>query len=263
MSTNGAPQYSVPSENGFEGVLFPLIGTGRSPSRMPKQPKPAKVERIRLLLVDDHRMVIDGLRAILDQEPLFEIVGDASNGEVAFKLTRSLKPHVVIMDISMPVMDGIEATRLIRKKVTNGAPAILVLSMYGNKEFVDELMAAGANGYVLKNTGREELREAILTVHDGGRYFAKPVQEILDQAHANNRGEASQKPVLLSKREKEVVRLIVADKTIAEIADLLHLSPSTVETHRRNVYHKLGIHTAGALVKYAMERGWGNADTGN
>lgn len=227
---------------------------------MPDETKPAKVERVRLLLVDDHRMVIDGLRAILDQEPLFEIIGDAANGQEAFDLTKELRPHVVIMDISMPVMDGVEATRLIRKELKKISPAILVLSMYGDKGSVDELMAAGANGYVLKNTGREELREAIITVHDGGRYFAKHVQEIMDQAHTSGGGEAQQKPVILSKREKDVVKLLAADKTIAEVADLLHLSPSTVETHRKNVYHKLGIHSASGLVKRAMERGWVDPD---
>ena len=212
-------------------------------------------ERVRLLLVDDHRMVIDGLRAILDQDPAFLIVGDAGNGEEAIRLTEELRPDVVIMDISMPIMDGTEATRLIRKKVRRTSPAILVLSMYGDKATVDALIAAGANGYVLKNTGREELREAILTVHQGRRYLAGQVQETVDSSPRRD-ASAESGPVSLSRREKEVVKLLAADKTIAEVADILHLSVLTVETHRKNIYQKLGIHTAAGLVKRAMERGW-------
>ena len=226
---------------------------------MSKEPA-ATQERVRILIVDDHRMVIDGIRAILDQEPMFEIVGDASNGLEAVEKTRTLSPDVVIMDISMPEMDGIEATRIIRGKKAKNPPAILVLSMYGNKEFVEEMMSAGASGYVLKNTGREELREAILTVRKGEKYYAAPVQEIMDRAYAANDGEAPVKPAILSKREKEVVKLLAIDKTIAQVADLLFLSPGTVETHRKNIYHKLGIHTSTALVKYAMERGWANSE---
>lgn len=233
-------------------MVLPMTGT--SPTE--------EHERVRILIADDHRMVIEGIRAILDQEPSFEIVGDASNGREAVEKARALSPDVIIMDISMPDMDGIEATRAILEQRSSHPPAILVLSMYGNKEFVEEIVAAGARGYVLKNTGREELRTAIRRVHEGGNFFARPLLDIMDQADAVHKGTAQARPVTLSKREKEVVRLLAADKTIAEIADTLFLSPGTVESHRKNIYTKLGIHSSAALVKYAVERGWTNGDAG-
>lgn len=245
-------------EAGLDGVFSPQTGPPRS--TLPMATDPATPRRLRVLIVDDHRMVIDGIRAILDQEPMFEIVGDALNGREAVEKAGALAPDVVIMDISMPELDGIEATRMIRHKKVKHLPAVLALSMYGNKEMVDEMMGAGASGYVLKNTGRGELREAILAVSRGDRYFASTVQEIMVQAASSENGATAPKPAVLSKREKDVVKLLVADKTIGEVADLLFLSPATVETHRKNIYHKLGIHSSTALVKYAMERGWIDPD---
>ena len=249
---------SITMETARQWVLSPQTGPPRS--TLPMATDPDKPRRLRVLIVDDHRMVIDGIRAILDQEPMFEIVGDALNGREAVEMAGPLAPDVVIMDISMPEMDGIEATRMIRAGKVKHPPAVLALSMYGHKEMVEEMMAAGASGYVLKNTGRDELREAILAVCRGERYFASTVQEIMVQSASTDNGAASHKPAVLSKREKDVVRLLVADKTMSEIGDLLFLSPATVETHRRNIYHKLGIHSSTALVKYAMERGWIDPD---
>lgn len=223
-------------EAGLDGVFSPQTGPPRS--TLPMATDPATPRRLRVLIVDDHRMVIDGIRAILDQEPMFEIVGDALNGREAVEKAGALAPDVVIMDISMPELDGIEATRMIRHKKVKHLPAVLALSMYGNKEMVDEMMGAGASGYVLKNTGRGELREAILAVSRGDRYFASTVQEIMVQAASSENGATAPKPAVLSKREKDVVKLLVADKTIGEVADLLFLSPATVETHRKNIYHK-------------------------
>jgi two-component system, NarL family, nitrate/nitrite response regulator NarL len=217
------------------------------PEKDPERP-------IRVLIVDDHLMVIDGLKAILGQEPNIIIVGDASNGMEAVERSRALRPDVVIMDISMPEMDGIEATRLIRDRKVKDPPAVLALSMYGNMEMVEEMMAAGASGYVLKNTGRAELQEALRTVMRGERFRSTG---LMDQSNTSDGGTLGRKVTVLSKREREVVKLLVADKTIAEVADLLFLSPGTVESHKKNIYHKLGIHSATALVKYAMERGWG------
>ncbi len=217
--------------------------------------------RVRVLIVDDHRMVIDGLIAILGQEPLIEIVGDAANGKEAVEKAKALSPDVVIMDISMPEMDGIEATRLIRDKKVKSPPAVLALSMYGHKEMVEEMMQAGASGYVLKNTGRNELLEALLAVCRGERYLGGKLQESMRTAPGEGNGEPARTVAVLSKREREVVKLLAADKTLAEIADTLFLSQGTVETHRKNIYHKLGIHSSTALIKYAMERGWGGDGT--
>ncbi|MFZ1689247.1 MAG: response regulator transcription factor [Flavobacteriales bacterium] len=213
------------------------------------------MDPINILLVDDHHLVLDGMRALLSQEPNFNVVGEARNGREAVEKATALRPRIVIMDISMPEMDGIEATKLIRKNKDLKETFVMVLSMYNNREFIDELMEAGASGYLLKNTGRAELHEAINTVNAGQRYLCKPVQETMDAPYSNPRAEG-QGFVSLTKREKEIIRLIAAGKSTSEIADLLHLSPATVETHRKNILHKLDMHSTAGLVRYAMERGW-------
>ena len=211
---------------------------------------------IRILLVDDQSIILDGLEALIAQNDDFVVCGRASNGLEAIEKVKALGPDVVLMDINMPEMDGIEATKKVKKLPKS--PQVLVLSMYNNVDFVREMMDAGASGYVLKNTGRIELREAILTVAAGHRYLAKPVQDTLDASYVL----AAEKAEVgcyhsLTKREKEIVKLIVGEKSSQQIADLLFLSPQTVETHRKNILHKLNIHTTAGIVRYAMERGWG------
>lgn len=215
------------------------------------------MEPIKILLTDDQSIILDGLEALIQQDADFAVVGRAGNGREALELAENLQPDIVLMDISMPVMDGIEATRAIKasKKLRKHKVRVLVLSMYNNREFVNELLDAGASGYVLKNTGREELREALLTVASDQRYLARPVQATLEEVNniRNNGGDPGH---ALTRREKQIVKLIVADKSNHEIADELSLSPATIETHRKNIFNKLGIHSTAALVKYAMERGW-------
>lgn len=210
---------------------------------------------IRVLVVDDHQVVIDGLRAIMAQEDGIDIVAEAHDGLQALELVKSFKPDVVIMDVSMPRMDGIEATRAICKG--KHSPRVLALTMYNNVEFVQEMLDAGASGFVLKNTGRSELREAILAVHQGRRYLSAPVEAAMAAAQEGTSDGAPRPVVTLSKREKEVVLHLVAGRNLAQIADAMHLSEATVSTHRKNIYHKLGIHSLALLVKYALERGWG------
>ncbi|MEO8067191.1 MAG: response regulator transcription factor [Flavobacteriales bacterium] len=214
------------------------------------------MELIDILLVDDHHLVLDGMRALLALEPEFNVVGEARNGREAVEKATALRPRIVIMDISMPEMDGIEATKLIRKNKDLKETFVMVLSMYGNREFIDDLLDAGASGYLLKNTGRAELREAIHTVSAGQRYLCKPVQDTMDapyRAHPRAEGKAY---VTLTKREKEIIRFIASGKCTSEIAGSLNLSPATVETHRKNILHKLDMHSTAGLVRYAVERGW-------
>ena len=213
-----------------------------------------EMDTSKILLVDDQTIILDGLQALISQDESFEVIGRARNGREAIEKTAELKPDLVLMDISMPEMDGIEATKALMKK--NKHVKVLVLSMYNNKEFVNELLDAGASGYVLKNTGREELREALLTVASGHRYLARPVQATLDATNGTDERDDGDAFHALTRREKEIIRLIVKDRSTKEIADDLCLSEATVETHRKNIYHKLKIHNAGSLVKYAMERGW-------
>ncbi|MCC7502279.1 MAG: response regulator transcription factor [Flavobacteriales bacterium] len=210
---------------------------------------------IKVLIVDDQSIIRDGLEAILSQDPELVVCGRASNGLEALKLCKEHRPDVVLMDISMPEMDGIEATKAIRKRWKG--TQVLVLSMYNNHEFVNELLDAGAAGYVLKNTGRQELKEAITAVASGQRYLAKLVQVTLAESQRAKQGsDGGEHYHALTKREKEIVKLIVKGLTTMEIAEQLGLSTSTVDTHRKNIFHKLDIRNAAGLVKYAMERGW-------
>ena len=207
-----------------------------------------------LLLVDDQSMMLDGLEALLGTVPNLQLVGRCTNGQAAVKTAGELKPDLVIMDVNMPGMDGIEATRRLLK--ASPESRVLILSMYGHKEFVLEVMEAGAYGYLLKNVGKEELRAAIADILEGRKHVAPELRRIMElgDRFKDRRGENGYHP--LSKREQQVVRLILAEHTMLEIAEILFLSLDTVETHRRNIMHKLDVRNTAGLVKYAMERGW-------
>ena len=209
-----------------------------------------------MLLVDDQSIILDGLESLLQHHPHINVIGRAANGIEAVEKSKELHPDVVLMDISMPEMDGIEATRALLKCCKNSK--VLILSMYNNKEFVNELLAAGASGYVLKNVGKDELMVAIQTVHDGYRYLAKDVEQMLERSDRYKDRTGDMDYVSLSKREKEVLLRVCAGRSSSEIAEDLFISPQTVETHRKNIMHKLDIHNTAGMVKYAMERGWGN-----
>ncbi|MEZ4790856.1 MAG: response regulator transcription factor [Flavobacteriales bacterium] len=208
-----------------------------------------------LLLVDDQTIFLDGIESLLERMPEVEIVGKAHNGRAALDLVKGIKPDLVLMDINMPHMDGIEAT----KRMAKASPdtRVIVLSMYGHREFVLELLDSGAGGYLLKTAGKDELMEAIRTVGAGGQYIAKELRALAAKAdkHKDREGETKYGP--LTSREVDVVKLILKECTTQEIADALFLSVATIETHRRNIFHKLDCRNIAGLVKYAMERGWG------
>lgn len=207
-----------------------------------------------LLLADDQSIILDGLEALLQHDVDVRIVGRASNGLEALELAKELRPDVVLMDISMPKMDGIEATRELMKCCKS--TRVLMLTMYGNKEFVHELLEAGASGFLLKNVGKEELRTALRTVAAGQRYIATEIQQMLDEAGRFKDHRDEDVFVSLTKREKEVVKLICKEHTTTEIATALFLSTQTIDTHRKNILRKLDLRNIAGLVKYAMERGW-------
>ncbi len=211
------------------------------------------VAPITVLLVDDQAIMLDGLEALLSRDPGLSVVGRAGNGKEAVASVAALDPDVVLMDISMPEMDGIEATRRIKK--LSGTSRVLVLSMYNNKEFVRELMAAGASGYLLKNAGHEELHQAIRSVAEGRTYLAAEVRKALEEGNVQLRHSVAHGYQALTKREKEIISLIANGRSSQEIAEQLFLSIDTVNTHRKNILHKLDLTNTASLVKYSVERG--------
>lgn len=208
-----------------------------------------------VLLVDDQSILLDGIEALLSPLAQVTVVGRATNGLEAVEAVRTLAPDLVIMDVNMPGMDGIEASRLVLKERPD--TCIMVLSMYGHKEFVLELLDIGVRGYLLKNSGRNELVQAINTVMAGKRYITPEVDEVLQRRDINKDREGENGYDALTKREVQIVKLVIREYTTAEIAAQLFLSPDTVETHRRNIMHKLDVRNTAGLVRYAMERGWG------
>ena len=200
---------------------------------------------LRVLLVDDHTLVLDGLQARLELEGNIDIIGTASNGLEALEKSKSLKPDLVLMDVSMPVLNGLEATK--RFKEEQPEIKILMLSMHNDKEYILSLIQSGANGYVLKDVSSEELVQAINTVHQGGTYFSSGASDVLfAQVNQDKQNEE------LTKREIAVLTEVATGLSNKEIAQVLNISVRTVETHRQNIKNKLDIHTSAGLVKYAI-----------
>ncbi|MBK9148016.1 MAG: response regulator transcription factor [Flavobacteriales bacterium] len=215
-----------------------------------------KMNTSTLLLVDDQSMMLDGIESLLATMDEVKVLGRCTNGKDAVAQAELLRPDLVLMDVNMPGMDGIEATKRLLK--VSPYSKVLILSMYGHKEFVLEVMEAGACGYLLKNAGKLELMEALHIVATGGKYVARELAAVIANGDRfkDRRGET--RYGALSKREVDIVRLILQERTSQEIAETLFLSSETVETHRRNIMHKLDVRNTAGLVKYAMERGWGN-----
>lgn len=198
----------------------------------------------RLLIVDDHPLLRDGIAARLREESDIDIIGQAGNGREALAQARALRPDMVLMDIAMPVMDGLEAAVRFREEMPG--IRILILSMHNEPEYVAQIIQTGAAGYVLKDVAAAELLRAIATVRDGGHYFSAGVGIFSAQASV---------PVPLSERETQVLKLIARGQGNKEIARKLELSVRTVETHRQNIRAKLDISTTAGLTQYAIKHG--------
>lgn len=212
------------------------------------------MDKIRILLADDHPLVRSGLMKLLEPFKEFVVVGEAEDGEEAVALAKKLAPDLVIIDLSMPRLNGIEATKLIQK--VSPASRVLVLTMHENEEYVYQIFKSGAGGYLLKNTGREELATAIRAVSKGGKFFSPRVSEIMVQAYvkkAEAREERESKDELpLTKRELEILELVAEGLNNQQMAERLFISTRTVETHRMNIMQKLDIHDAANLVRFAI-----------
>jgi len=209
---------------------------------------------IRILLVDDHKIVRDGLRTLIEKEAGMEVVGEAQNGREGLKLTRELLPAVVIMDITMPDMNGIDATRSILEEHPD--VKVIALSMHSDRRFVSGMLEAGASGYLLKDSAFEELARAVHTVVTDQTYLTPSITGIVIKRFIGKSTSVERSVFTdLTKREREVLQLLVEGTPTKEVASSLNVSVKTIETHRAHIMEKLDIHTISELVKYAIREG--------
>jgi DNA-binding NarL/FixJ family response regulator len=209
----------------------------------------------RIVLADDHTILRHGLRLVLERQPDFEVVGEASNGREAIDLAISENPDVVVMDIAMPLLNGIEAARRIHEERLK--TAVVILSMHSDEGYILKALRAGARGYLLKDSAEADLIQAIRAVCAGKAFFSPAVSKVLaDDYLRQMQQQGVEDPYdLLTPRERELLQLVAELKTTKDIANLLGLSPHTVDTHRGNLMQKLNVHSIPELILYAMRRG--------
>lgn len=214
---------------------------------------------IPILLADDHKIIRDGLKSLLSTEEGMEVVGEAENGRVAVKLARKLKPRIVIMDITMPELNGMDAAR----QILNECPEakIISLSMHSDRRFVVEMFKAGVSGYLLKDCAFEELSRAIRAVLAGQKYVSPAVAGMVIEDYVERMSGEQISPNELTNREREVLQLIAEGMTTKQIASNLNVSSKTVETHRRKIMKKLNIHSIAELTKVAIQEGLTSVNT--
>ncbi|MGD1090474.1 MAG: response regulator transcription factor [Bryobacteraceae bacterium] len=210
---------------------------------------------IRILLADDHTVMRNGLRLLLERQPNLEVVGEAANGKEAVEFAAAEKPDVVVMDIAMPHLNGVEATR----QIMNNSPhtAIAILSMHSDESYVIRSLKAGARAYLLKDSAEADLIAAIQAITEGKSFFSPAVRRILKEDYMHQLAEvgAEDSYELLTTREREVLQLVAEGKSNKEIANLLNLSLYTVETHRTHILQKLNLHSVPELILYAVRKG--------
>lgn len=212
------------------------------------------MKRITVLLAEDHMVVREGFRKLLEGEDDVEVVGEAQTGRQAVELTRKLRPAVVVMDIAMPLLNGLEATRQIRKAIPS--TKVVILSAHSDDAYVDQAIAIGAVGFLLKQTSSHDLSKAIREVHKGNTFFSPSISKRLHDQKVPANGVALRKKVArLSSRELEVLQLIAEGKANKQTAAELGISIKTVEKHRQNLMAKLNIHEISGLTRYAIAAG--------
>lgn len=206
---------------------------------------------VSILLADDHHVVRQGLRSLLDSEPAFSVVGEASNGLEAIQMVEQLHPQVVVLDLMMPGLNGLEVTRRIRDLTR-----VLILSMHADEGYVLEALNNGAYGYLLKDSTATELVQAVKMVSEGRRYLGSPFSDQAISAYAQKSRSAPQDPYdTLTRREREILQLVVEGHSTSKIAAMLSISSRTVETHRANLMRKLKLHSQVELIRLALRKG--------
>lgn len=209
---------------------------------------------IKVFLADDHAVLRDGLRYILETQNDITVVGDAADGRTAVQQVKQLHPDVVVMDISMPGLNGIEATQHIHTDFPSAQ--VVILSIHATSEHIFRALQAGAWGYVLKESVGQEVVEAVRTVHAGRHYLSAKITETVVKDYIQSHTTETKSPLeRLSQREREVLQLVAEGKSSSEIAEIIYLSPKTVETYRSRIMQKLGIKDLPALVKFAIQHG--------
>lgn len=213
-----------------------------------------KNEKITILLVDDHNILRKGLAAVLNNEPDMEIVGEAKQGRDALDMVRQYKPDIAVMDITMPHLNGIDATSQICRESPD--TRVLGLSMHGESKFVSRMLEAGAKGYLTKSCTPEELVNAVRIVNNGKVYLSPKIATVVIQDYVSpDKSDSAPSLDALSSREREVLQLFAEGKTTKQIAAMMHLSPKTIETHRSHIMEKLDIHSIAELTKFSLREG--------
>jgi len=210
---------------------------------------------IKIIIADDHKIVREGLSALLSSVEEIEIIEEAPNGLILLHQLKTLQPDLILLDIGMPVMDGIEAAAKI--KVEFPKVKILVLTTYVEQAKIKKMLKIGVHGYLLKDSGKSGLLNAIKTITEGQNYYDQRVTDVVMNSYRPKK-TTTPKSIVLTKREKEIALLITQGKSTKEIALELFISPFTVDTHRKNIFSKLGVNKVASLIRIAIEEGWFN-----
>lgn len=208
---------------------------------------------IRILVADDHQLFRKGIVKLFSASPQIEIVDQAENGQEAIEKAKKLKPDIVIMDLSMPVINGVDATRILHKELPE--IRVLALSMHCDKHYIKEALEAGVSGYLFKNCTYDQLIEAINTVYQGEKYLSAKITEVLIRDYLSKEEEVHDNSEELSERESNILKLVAEGKSTREISDVLFISVKTIGTHKQHILEKLNIKSTAGLIKYAIKKG--------